>query len=61
MELLRFDSRRPSLKYSALVELLTEKLAEVRVIALCAPRASNTTFDVLRPFAPVQQALVAAT
>jgi hypothetical protein len=33
MELLRFDSRRPSPKYAPLIAELTEKLATVRVIA----------------------------
>jgi hypothetical protein len=33
MELLRFDSRYPSQKYSGLVELLKDKLSEVLVIA----------------------------
>jgi hypothetical protein len=37
IELLRFDSRRPSAKYVALIELLKEKLAHVPVVA--GPRA----------------------
>ena len=33
IELLRFDSRRPSVKYSALIELVRQRLAHVSVIA----------------------------
>jgi hypothetical protein len=33
MELLRFDSRRPSGRYAALVDLLKDKLARVNVLA----------------------------
>jgi hypothetical protein len=33
MELLRFDSRHPNPKYAALVEMLTEKLSNVLVVA----------------------------
>ena len=33
MELLRFDSRRPSRKYEGLVQMLQERLTDVRVIA----------------------------
>ena len=34
MELLRFDSRRPSPKYAGLVERLCEKLIDVPVLAV---------------------------
>jgi hypothetical protein len=33
MELLRFDSRRPSAKYNGLIESLKDKLANVSVVA----------------------------
>jgi hypothetical protein len=33
MEILRFDSRAPSAKFDALIDLLTERLIEVPVIA----------------------------
>jgi hypothetical protein len=35
MELLRFDSRRPSPRYASLIEMLRVKLASVSVIASC--------------------------
>ena len=34
MEILRFDSRQPSAKYAGVIELLSEKMADVKVIAL---------------------------
>jgi hypothetical protein len=37
MELLRFDSRRPNVKYAGLIELLRDRLANVSVIAGQAP------------------------
>jgi hypothetical protein len=40
MEILRFDSRRPNSKYASLVEVLREKMASVRVIALPTPDLS---------------------
>jgi hypothetical protein len=36
MEILRFDSRRPNAKYAGLIELLREKMADVRVVARSA-------------------------
>jgi len=36
MEVLRFDSRRPSAKYGGLIDMLMEKLARVQVIAQTA-------------------------
>jgi hypothetical protein len=44
MELLRFDSRHPSLKYNGLVELLKEKLGEVVVIAPHLESRSSVEF-----------------
>lgn len=44
MELLRFDSRRPNPKYSGLIELLREKLADVQVIAPRAVARSSYAF-----------------
>jgi hypothetical protein len=41
MELLRFDSRRPSPKYEAQVELLEDKLANVAVIATPSSFVAN--------------------
>jgi hypothetical protein len=38
MELLRFDSRRPSAKYSGCIDLLHRKLANVLVVAATAER-----------------------
>jgi hypothetical protein len=37
MEILRFDSRRPSAKYAGLIDMLREKMAGVRVVSLSAP------------------------
>jgi hypothetical protein len=34
MEILRFDSRHPSAKYAGVIELLREKMADVKVVAL---------------------------
>lgn len=45
MELLRFDSRQPSAKYSGLVELLKRKLVNVSVVAY------QSRAGVLQPFA----------
>ena len=45
MELLRFDSRQPSAKYSQLVELLKEKLTQVLVVSPLERPASQTEFD----------------
>jgi hypothetical protein len=42
MELLRFDSRRPSAKYSGCIELLHRKLANVLVVAATAARGELT-------------------
>jgi hypothetical protein len=47
MEILRFDSRRPSASYSGLIEEVREKMARVLVIALPPSRA---TFESSRPF-----------
>jgi hypothetical protein len=33
IELLRFDSRRPSAKYGVLIDLLKSKLASVKIVA----------------------------
>lgn len=60
MELLRFDSRQPNPKYSGLVELLREKLADVLVIAP-ALRAVRPAYDIFCPEATIQQSLLAAT
>lgn len=50
MEILRFDSRRPSAKYAGLIDVLREKMADVRVVALStaapafAPPVSRDAF-----------------
>jgi hypothetical protein len=54
MELLRFDSRRPSAKYLHLIALLKDRLAEVLVIApshqpIGATASSFVTSNVARP------------
>ena len=50
MELLRFDSRRPSPKFSPLVELLSRRLAEVVVVA--ADAVSLAAYSHTPPLAP---------
>lgn len=60
MELLRFDSRQPNPKYSSLVELLREKLADALVVAPVLQHA-RPVFDVFNPEAMFQQSLLAAT
>ena len=42
MELLRFDSRRPSAKYADMIDRLGEKLASVHVIAASDPATAVT-------------------
>jgi hypothetical protein len=50
MEILRFDSRRPSARYSSLVEAVCERMADVLVVACPAPAVE---FDETREsFAP---------
>ena len=41
MELLRFDSRRPSARYAGLVDLLQEKLANVLVVGAHSPESRD--------------------
>ena len=45
MELLRFDSRRPNAKYSAVIDLLRQKLATVRVVAASATALAEDSFE----------------
>jgi hypothetical protein len=45
MELLRFDSRRPSAKYGGLIELLGRNLANVSVIATVAYAGGSAAYD----------------
>jgi hypothetical protein len=61
MELLRFDSRRPTAKYRALVDMLKEKLAEVLVVVPSASRATAPTFRALGGFGPMEDAYVLAS
>jgi hypothetical protein len=49
MELLRFDSRQPSAKYSRLVELLKRKLVTVSVVACTARAEALKPLDAFRP------------
>jgi hypothetical protein len=53
MELLRFDSRRPSAKYGSLIELLGSKIANVSVVAtsLTEAAAAGTVPVVAAPLA----------
>lgn len=44
MELLRFDSRHPSPKYAALVEMLKEKLSDVLVVARHDHRSAEAEY-----------------
>jgi hypothetical protein len=43
MEILRFDSRKPNAKYADVIELLREKMANVKVIALPSKEATDHT------------------
>jgi hypothetical protein len=61
MELLRFDSRHPSPKYSGLVELLKAKLSGVLVIAPQEQQAAEPAYSFWRGAAPFQQAILAPT
>jgi hypothetical protein len=45
MELLRFDSRRPSAKYGGLIDLLGRNLANVSVIATVASVGASPAYD----------------
>jgi hypothetical protein len=57
MELLRFDSRRPNAKYSGVIDILKEKLANVLVLAPRSHAAIETSFD---PRIPLQVQTAAA-
>ena len=61
MELLRFDSRRPTAKYRGLVELLREKLAEVLVVTSDAQASREPLFGVLGGLGDVQYRSLAAS
>ena len=50
MEILRFDSRRPGARYTALVEAVCERMAEVLVIA--RPAAAFEGEEARERFAP---------
>ena len=60
MELLRFDSRHPTSKYSALVELLKGKLAEVRVITTQEQPATESAYSLWRGAPAFQPAILAS-
>jgi len=45
MEILRFDSRKPNAKYADVIELLREKMANVKVIALPPAEAAEDAYD----------------
>jgi hypothetical protein len=60
MELLRFDSRQPSSKYNALVEMLKRKLTEVLVVSPAERAHSQNGYDGFRQAAGFQQSVAAA-
>ena len=60
MELLRFDSRQPSVKYASLVELLKERLAEVLVIARHEQAIAGPASDFFAPRIARHSAVLAA-
>ena len=49
MEILRFDSRRPSTKYAGLIELLRQNLARVLVVAASASGLEDERFEFTDP------------
>ena len=49
MELLRFDSRRPDPRFSILVDLLQQKLADTPVVAADAAAHTGMAYRVVRP------------
>jgi len=59
MELLRFDSRRPNPKYAALVQSLSERLAEVSVIASSSAQFLRSGLRVSTSLTSVPHALTA--
>jgi hypothetical protein len=59
MELLRFDSRQPGAKYSGLIDLLREKLADVKVLAPTLLPAMATDLTRREEFMPGRRSAAA--